>query len=276
MASPLLEKRSLPEGVAAHQHNHMDFHAHKERDISARGDAAAEEFTHELDTLYGGSGWHDGGQGGQGGQQNQGQQSQPAPQPQPSAQPPPQQDTQTQTQPQPQPQPAQAKPAVITHVVVVEEVETVDQNGNPIGQPHPMDKQVNQPPPSPQPQAQPQPQPQQQPKPVVHQVQQQQPPSPQPQPQQQQQQQQPKPQPSGQPQQSQTPQKSNSGPISTNGLPTDYVHNLDPTSDIYKGLAKLHHNIHRANHSTGDLVWNDTLAEYAKETAESCIYGHSL
>lgn len=45
---------------------------------------------------------------------------------------------------------------------------------------------------------------------------------------------------------------------------------------MYKGLSSLHHDIHRQNHSLNALSWNDTLFEYAKETATSCIYGHSL
>ena len=56
----------------------------------------------------------------------------------------------------------------------------------------------------------------------------------------------------------------------------EYVDGLDCHSDVFKGLAKLHHDIHRTNHSLSPLAWNDTLFEYAKETAETCVYGHSL
>ena len=58
--------------------------------------------------------------------------------------------------------------------------------------------------------------------------------------------------------------------------PTGYVDNLDTTSDTYKALVLQHHNIHRANHSADDLVWDDTLASYAEQTAKTCVWGHSL
>lgn len=65
-------------------------------------------------------------------------------------------------------------------------------------------------------------------------------------------------------------------PVNTNGLPTEFVDNLSCDSPIYQGLSKLHHDIHRTNHSLSPLAWNDTLYEYAKETAQTCVYGHSL
>lgn len=63
---------------------------------------------------------------------------------------------------------------------------------------------------------------------------------------------------------------------SANGLPLTYQPNLDPESDTYKGLVLLNHNIHRANHSVPDLVYNNTLASYAEQIAKTCIYDHSL
>lgn len=62
---------------------------------------------------------------------------------------------------------------------------------------------------------------------------------------------------------------------STNGLPLTYQANLDTESATYQGLALLNHNVHRANHSVSDLVWNSTLATYAEETAKTCVYNHS-
>lgn len=62
----------------------------------------------------------------------------------------------------------------------------------------------------------------------------------------------------------------------SSGLPTTFVDNLDPASTTYQQLALQHHNIHRANHSASALVWNSTLADYAKTTAETCVWGHSL
>ena len=62
---------------------------------------------------------------------------------------------------------------------------------------------------------------------------------------------------------------------STNGLPLTYQPNLDPESAIYQGLVLLNHNIHRANHSVPDLVYNSTLASYAEQIAKTCVYNHS-
>jgi len=57
-------------------------------------------------------------------------------------------------------------------------------------------------------------------------------------------------------------------------LPTTAVPNLDSASDIYKGLAAQHHNVHRHNHSASDMAWNETLAGYAEQVAKTCVYGH--
>lgn len=62
---------------------------------------------------------------------------------------------------------------------------------------------------------------------------------------------------------------------STNGLPLTYQPNLDTESATYEGLVLLNHNIHRANHSVPDLVYNSTLASYAEQIAKTCIYNHS-
>ena len=59
-------------------------------------------------------------------------------------------------------------------------------------------------------------------------------------------------------------------------LPKTFVPNLDPSSNIYSGLSVQHHNVHRQNASAPDLTWNDTLAGYAKQTAQTCKWGHSL
>jgi len=57
-------------------------------------------------------------------------------------------------------------------------------------------------------------------------------------------------------------------------LPTTAVPNLDSASDIYKGLAAQHHNVHRQNHSASDMAWNQTLAGYAEQVAKTCVNGH--
>ena len=62
----------------------------------------------------------------------------------------------------------------------------------------------------------------------------------------------------------------------SSGSQKGFVANLDTGSQQYQQLALDHHNVHRANHSATDLVWNSTLADYAKTTAETCVYDHSL
>ena len=74
---------------------------------------------------------------------------------------------------------------------------------------------------------------------------------------------------------SSTPAAAETSTPSTNGLPLTYQPNLDPGSDTYQGLVLLNHNVHRANHSVPDLVYNSTLASYAEQIAKTCIYNHS-
>ena len=62
---------------------------------------------------------------------------------------------------------------------------------------------------------------------------------------------------------------------STSGLPLTYQPNLDTESATYQGLVLLNHNVHRANHSVPDLVYNSTLASYAEQIAKTCVYDHS-
>ena len=54
--------------------------------------------------------------------------------------------------------------------------------------------------------------------------------------------------------------------------PASSASGAEPTS--YSGIAVLHHNIHRANHSAPDLAWDDGLASTAGEIAASCVYAH--
>lgn len=45
------------------------------------------------------------------------------------------------------------------------------------------------------------------------------------------------------------------------------------SSDYQQGILDAH-NIHRANHSASDLVWDDKLAGIAAQIAASCVYAH--
>lgn len=71
------------------------------------------------------------------------------------------------------------------------------------------------------------------------------------------------------------PQASTPAP-SNNDLPKTVVAGLTSEDEIYKGLTLQHHNVHRTNHSVAALEWNQTLADFAKTTAQTCVWGHSL
>jgi uncharacterized protein YkwD len=49
-----------------------------------------------------------------------------------------------------------------------------------------------------------------------------------------------------------------------------------PSSGDYVSTALYHHNVHRANHSASDLSWDDTLASYALNTAQTCVFAHDM
>jgi uncharacterized protein YkwD len=50
-----------------------------------------------------------------------------------------------------------------------------------------------------------------------------------------------------------------------------------PVADSsYEGTILDRHNAHRANHSANALVYNDTLAGYAKNTAQKCVFAHDM
>lgn len=44
----------------------------------------------------------------------------------------------------------------------------------------------------------------------------------------------------------------------------------------YEDLMLKHHNIHRSNHSAPAVSWDSTLAEYAQNTAEGCVFEHDM
>ncbi|KAI9726103.1 MAG: hypothetical protein M1834_009419 [Cirrosporium novae-zelandiae] len=48
-----------------------------------------------------------------------------------------------------------------------------------------------------------------------------------------------------------------------------------PPDGTYKNTVLVHHNVHRANHSANDVVWNTTLVNYAKKLANTCMFEHN-
>lgn len=53
-----------------------------------------------------------------------------------------------------------------------------------------------------------------------------------------------------------------------------------PAGDIdlsdLKSACLDHHNVHRSNHSAPALEWDDTLASYAANTANGCVFEHDM
>lgn len=48
-----------------------------------------------------------------------------------------------------------------------------------------------------------------------------------------------------------------------------------PADNSYAGITVNQHNLHRANHSSPALAWDDDLAKSAADIAASCVYAHN-
>lgn len=46
--------------------------------------------------------------------------------------------------------------------------------------------------------------------------------------------------------------------------------------DDYQKTVIDRHDLHRKNHSAAALAWDDTLAQYAANTANSCVFAHDM
>ncbi|KAK1828619.1 CAP domain-containing protein [Podospora conica] len=44
----------------------------------------------------------------------------------------------------------------------------------------------------------------------------------------------------------------------------------------YANTMLYHHNVHRSNHSSPDLVWSTQLEDYARQAASKCVFEHDL
>lgn len=49
-----------------------------------------------------------------------------------------------------------------------------------------------------------------------------------------------------------------------------------PSVGEYEDAILEQHNIHRRNHSSPDLAWDSTLAQYALNTAKGCVFEHDM
>ncbi|KAI1184501.1 CAP domain-containing protein [Nemania serpens] len=49
-----------------------------------------------------------------------------------------------------------------------------------------------------------------------------------------------------------------------------------PADDSFQSTALYHHNIHRFNHSSPEVTWNEEIAGYAATTAKTCKFAHDM
>lgn len=69
-----------------------------------------------------------------------------------------------------------------------------------------------------------------------------------------------------------SPSSSSSAPVVEAPASSSSVAASTPTDFASTGL--YHHNTHRSNHSASALTWDDTLAGYAQQLADTCVYHH--
>ncbi|MCJ1356123.1 MAG: hypothetical protein MMC33_006117 [Icmadophila ericetorum] len=60
------------------------------------------------------------------------------------------------------------------------------------------------------------------------------------------------------------------------GAPLSIIFDLEDTDPAYQAIAVVHHNVHRTNHSASSVTWNDTVAGWAREKANVCVYDETL
>ncbi|KAI9813912.1 MAG: hypothetical protein M1832_006059 [Thelocarpon impressellum] len=75
---------------------------------------------------------------------------------------------------------------------------------------------------------------------------------------------------------SSAPVETPASPASSSAAPATPSAPSGPAGTDYKSQALFHHNCHRANHSSPDLVWDDGLASAAQIAAESCVFEHKM
>ncbi|KAI0425388.1 CAP domain-containing protein [Xylaria sp. FL1042] len=46
--------------------------------------------------------------------------------------------------------------------------------------------------------------------------------------------------------------------------------------DSFESVAVYHHNLHRSNHSSPEVTWNEKIAGYAATTAATCKFAHDM
>ncbi|MCJ1307158.1 hypothetical protein MMC25_000804 [Agyrium rufum] len=64
--------------------------------------------------------------------------------------------------------------------------------------------------------------------------------------------------------------------VASSGSSTTINNNLSVNDAEYAQLSVDHHNVHRSNHSAPSVEWNSTLATWAQNKAESCVWDETM
>ncbi len=73
-----------------------------------------------------------------------------------------------------------------------------------------------------------------------------------------------------------TVQTSASKPSTVVDTPAQASDQASSEGDSFESVAVYHHNIHRSNHSSPEVTWNDKIAGYAANTAATCKFAHDM
>ncbi|KAI0458171.1 CAP domain-containing protein [Xylaria acuta] len=65
-------------------------------------------------------------------------------------------------------------------------------------------------------------------------------------------------------------------PSTTVETPAQATNQVPSEGDSFQSTALYHHNIHRSNHSSPAMSWNDEIAGYAGNTASTCVFAHDM
>ncbi|KAM5348860.1 hypothetical protein ACJ41O_008683 [Fusarium nematophilum] len=84
----------------------------------------------------------------------------------------------------------------------------------------------------------------------------------------------PEPEPTKEPEPEPEPVQEEPAPTADSGSDSS-APDLNLDAD-YESVMLAYHNIHRLNHSAPALAWDDTLAGYALNTANTCIFEHDM
>ncbi|KAI1747252.1 CAP domain-containing protein [Xylaria castorea] len=72
------------------------------------------------------------------------------------------------------------------------------------------------------------------------------------------------------------PETVDSAPSTVVEAPAQATNQVSSSDDSMQSTALYHHNIHRSNHSSPAMSWNDKIAGYAGNTASTCKFAHDM